>query len=218
MNASATPLCRRCHRDLCAPCLLHLLGGVQAGQFHRKGFAERQHLRALAKHEAAHLLPHGGQSTLGLGHGVLFEQGDGPQRLDKAVAIHADLGGGGLVVSKPHVHPHAIRSAPIGRRLSGVLTAALRDEACAVDAHLDLVRGLLERVVVPLDAVNLLAERVELGPVALVDEQLEFVIGRAGNDGVLDEFDLSLIQIPCYLYCTFGHVCSSLMIVSTLNW
>src|SRR5690606_36809051 len=102
----------------------------------------------------------------------------------------ADLGRYGRVVVQPDILPLAVRSAPVGAVLPFVLARARGDEPEAVDRGLDLHDLALLRSIPPLDRVDLPRERVEPGPLALLDEQRQLVVCRPLGDSPLDEVDL----------------------------
>jgi hypothetical protein len=176
--------------------LIHFLGRVEAARLVGERAAQRERLGALGQHQRGHLRPEAGELAVVVRGGVLAPRGDG-EKLDERAAD--DLAHGHLrrrrdlaLGTEPDVAPHAVRAAPVGVA-GGVGVGAVGDQAQAVDRDLHAHLLVAEPLVVAVDRVNLAAERVEARAVALVDEELQLVVGRltlGGHELALDQPDL----------------------------
>jgi hypothetical protein len=172
--------------------LRHLVAGVEAGQFLRERFAQRQRFGAFREHEVGHLPPHHRQVALARGLRVAGQSGHAPGRLREVMSQGADARRDGWFVGQPDVDPRAVGAAPERPELPRVLAGALGDQAEAVDRGLDRHHLALLARIPPLDGVDLPREGIEAGPLALMQEERQLVRGRALRDGAGNERDLVL--------------------------
>ncbi len=170
--------------------LFHFIARVEPGKLLREGLAKGQGFGALRHHDVALGGPHKGQVAALFLASVGIKAGHAPARFLEVIAHHAHAGGGGRLIGQPNVAPLTISAAPVGAKLARIVPAAFGNEPEAVDGNLHPHDFAVLRAIPAFDGVNLAGQGIEPGALALVHEQLEFIIGAAFADGTFDEVNL----------------------------